>query len=153
MIPIQLSESCSFVFHSLRPHGQYSPWTSPGQNTGVGSCSFLQGIFPTQGLNPGLPHCRQILYHLSQQGSPRTLEWIVYPFSSRSCRPRNQTGASCIAGNGYEGLFVCLVFNFLLSCKDLELYSVDSRKSAKFSMQGNDISRFKTQKDNSRNLG
>jgi len=49
--------------------------------------------------------------------------------------------------------FVCFVFNFLLSCKDLELYSVDSRKSAKFSMQGNDISRFKTQKDNSRNLG
>ena len=129
------------------------PWNSPGQNTGVGSCSLLQGIFPTQGLNPGLPHCRQTLYHLSQQGSPRTREWIVYPFSSRSCRPGNQTGASCIAGNGYEGLFVCLVFNFLLSCKDLELYSVDSRKSAKFSMQGNDISRFKTKKDNSRNLG
>ena len=59
------------------------------------------------------------------------------------------------SGDGYEGLFfsVCFVFNFLLSCKDLELYSVDSRKSAKFSMQGNDTSRFKTQKDNSRNLG
>ena len=55
---------------SLGPHGLYSPWNSPGQNTGVGSCSFLQGIFPTQGLNPGLPHCRQILYQLSHQGSP-----------------------------------------------------------------------------------
>ena len=44
-------------------------WNSPGQNTGVGSLSFLQGIFPTQGSNPDLPHCRQILYHLSRQGS------------------------------------------------------------------------------------
>ena len=39
-------------------HGLYSPWNSPGQNTGMGSLSFLQGIFPTQGLNSGLPHCR-----------------------------------------------------------------------------------------------
>ena len=45
------------------------PWDSPGQNTGVGSCSLLQGIFPTQGLNSGLPHCRWILYLLSHQGS------------------------------------------------------------------------------------
>ena len=44
-------------------------WNSPGQNTGVGSCSLLQGIFPTQGLNPCLPHCRGILYQLSHQGS------------------------------------------------------------------------------------
>ena len=48
----------------------YSPWTSPGYNTGVGSLSLLQGIFPTQGSNPGLPHCRQILYQLSHQESP-----------------------------------------------------------------------------------
>jgi len=46
------------------------PWNSPGQNTGVGSHYLLQGIFPTQGSNPGLPHCRQILYQLSHQGSP-----------------------------------------------------------------------------------
>ena len=44
------------------------PWTSPGQNTGVGSLSLLQGIFPTQGLNPGLLHFRQILYQLSHKG-------------------------------------------------------------------------------------
>ena len=49
----------------------YNPWNSPGQNTGVGSCSLLQGIFPTQGSNPGLPHRRQILDCLSHQGSPR----------------------------------------------------------------------------------
>ena len=63
-------ESCSVMFDSLRPHGLYTPWNSPGQNTGVGSLSLLQGIFPTQGLNPGLPHCRRILYQLSHKGSP-----------------------------------------------------------------------------------
>ena len=49
----------------------YSPWNSPSQYTGVGSFSLLQGIFPTQGLNPGLLHCRRVLYQLSHQGSPR----------------------------------------------------------------------------------
>ena len=51
----------------LSPVGLFEtpcPWNSPGQNTGVSSLSLLQGIFPTQGLNPGLPHCRQILYQL-----------------------------------------------------------------------------------------
>ena len=71
---IPQSERCSVVSDSLQPHGLYSPWNSPGQNTGVGSLSLLQGIFPTQGLNPGLPHCRQILYQLSHKGSPRILE-------------------------------------------------------------------------------
>ena len=69
---------------TLCPDGLYGPWNSPGQNTGVGSLSLLQEIFPTQGLNPGLPHCRQILYQLSHQGSPRVLEWVAYPFSSSS---------------------------------------------------------------------
>ena len=48
------SESCSAVSDSLRPHGLYSPRNSPGQNTAVGSRFLLQGIFPTQGSNPGL---------------------------------------------------------------------------------------------------
>ena len=52
------------------PPGSSVPGDSPGKNTGVGCHARLQGIFPTQGLNPGLPHCRQILYHLSHQGSP-----------------------------------------------------------------------------------
>ena len=51
--------------NSLQPHGLYSTWNSPGQNTGVGSLSFPHEIFPTQGLNPGLPHCRQILHQLN----------------------------------------------------------------------------------------
>ena len=63
------SESRSVVSDSWRPHGLYSPWKSPAQNTGVGSCFLLQGIFPTQGLNPGLLHCRWILYQLSHKGS------------------------------------------------------------------------------------
>ena len=92
------SESRSIVSNSLQPHGLNSPWNSPGKNTGVGSLSLLQGIFPTQGSNPDLPHCRQILYQLSHKGSPRILEWVAYPFSSRSSRLRDRTGVSCIAG-------------------------------------------------------
>ena len=95
---IHESESCSDVSCSLRPHGLHSPWNSPGQNTGVGSLSLLQRIFPTQGSNPGLPHCRWILYQLSHKGSPRILEWVAYPFSSASSWPRNGTRVSSIAG-------------------------------------------------------
>ena len=67
------SENHSVMSDSLQPHELYSPWNYPGQNTGIGSLSLLQGIFPTQGLNLGLPLCRQILYQLSHQGSPRIL--------------------------------------------------------------------------------
>ena len=63
-------ESRSVVSDSLRLHGLYSPWNSPGQKTRVGSLFLLQGILPTQGSNPGLPHCRRILYQSSYQGSP-----------------------------------------------------------------------------------
>ena len=93
------SESCSVMTDSLQPHGLYSLWNSPGQNTGMGSPSLLQGISPTQRLNPGLPRCRWILYQLSQEGSPRILEWVAYPFSSRSSQSRNQTRVSCTAGD------------------------------------------------------
>ena len=68
--------SRSVMPDSLRPHGLQPaelpcPWDSPGKNTGVGCHFLLQGIFPTQGSNVGLPHCGQILHHLSHQGSPR----------------------------------------------------------------------------------
>ena len=53
--------------NSLQPHGQYSPWNALGQNTGVGSLSLLQGIFSIQGSDPGLPHCRWVLYQLSHR--------------------------------------------------------------------------------------
>ena len=65
----------------------------------MGSLSLLQGIFPTQGSNQNLPHCRQILYQLSHKGSPRILEWVAYPLTSGSSRPpRNRTRVSCISG-------------------------------------------------------
>ena len=92
------------VVHSISRVWLFAiPWTIQsvefsGQNTGAGSLSLLQGIFPTQGLNLCLPHCRQILYQLSHKGSPRILEWVAYLFSSRSSLPRNQTRVCCIAG-------------------------------------------------------
>ena len=85
----EVSESCSVVSDSLWPLGLHSPWNSPGQNTGVGSLSLLQGIFPTQRWNPGLPHCRQIPYQLSQDTGVGSL-----PFSSGSSQPRDWTQGS-----------------------------------------------------------
>ena len=71
------SVSRSVRSDSLQPHGParlLCPWDSPGKNTGVGSRAFLQGIFPTQGSNLDLPHCRPALYHLSHRGSPFWLQ-------------------------------------------------------------------------------
>ena len=73
-VRVKAAQSCP----TLRPHGLHSPWDSPGQNTGVGCLSLLQGIFPTQGSKLGLPHCRWILYQLSHKGSLRILEWVAY---------------------------------------------------------------------------
>ena len=91
----------------LQPARLLCPWDSPGKNTGVCCHSLLQGIFLTQGLNPGLQHCRQILYHLSHQRSisatpvslitihclqhhfplkhPRGWMWVPYILLSTSC--------------------------------------------------------------------
>ena len=92
------SESLSVMSDSLQPCGLYSPWNSPGQNTGVGSLSLLQGIFPTWGSNPGLPHCRWLLYQPSHQGSPGILECVAFPFSRGSSQSRDRTRVSCLAG-------------------------------------------------------
>ena len=81
-------------------------WNSPGQNTGVGSLSLLQGIFPSQGPNPRLPHCRQILYQLSHKGTPGILGWVTYPFSSRSPWSRDQTRVSCVAGQFFTNCVI-----------------------------------------------
>ena len=96
-----------------------SPWNSPGQSIGLYSCSLIQGIFPTQGLNPSLLHCRQLPYQLNHRGSPRVLEWAAYPFSSRSSQPRNQTWVSCIAGRFFTNWAIreapiLAEFNFIL---------------------------------------
>ena len=72
--------SLSVVSNNLWSHGLQTarflcPWNSPGKNTGVGCYFLLQGMFLNQGLNLGLLHCRQILYHLSHEGSPYRIEW------------------------------------------------------------------------------
>ena len=102
------SESVSHlvISNALQPHGLeparlLCPWNSPSKNTGVGSHSLLQRIFPTQGLNPGFPHCRQILYQLSHKGRPRILEWVGCPFSSGFSQLGNWNGVSCIASRWF----------------------------------------------------
>ena len=95
---VKWSESHSVLSDSLWFHGLFGPWNSPGHNDGMGSLSFLQGIFPTQGSNPGPPYCRRMLYQLSHQGNPRILDYVAFPFSSGSSWPRNHTGVSCIVG-------------------------------------------------------
>ena len=81
-----------------------TPWTTqsmefskPKYRSGYPP-SLLLGVFPTQKSNPGLPHCRWILSQLSHKGSSRILEWVAYPFSSRSSWPKNRTGVTCIVG-------------------------------------------------------
>ena len=96
------------------------------QNTGVRSLSLLQGIFPTQGSNPGLPHCRQILGQLSHQGSPRILECVAYPFSRGPSRPRNRT----------QGLMHCRRILFQLSHQESPHFRESYLKRKKFSTEG-----------------
>ena len=92
--------------------GSFVHGDSPGNNTAVGCHVLLQGIFPTQELNPGLSHCRRILYPLSHQGSPRILEWVAYPFSRVSPLLRNWTGVSCIAGRFFTSWATREALNF-----------------------------------------
>ena len=95
---------CLTLFGSMdvSPLGFSVRGDSPGKKTRLGCHALFQGIFPTQWSNPGLPHCGQILYHLSYQGKPRILEWVAYPFSRESSWSRNQTGVSCIAGGFFS---------------------------------------------------
>ena len=88
------SESHSVMSDSLWPHGLYSSWNSPVQNTGVGSSFLLQGIFPTQGLDPGFPHCGWILYQLGHQGSPNRLHIFLQMKSAVRVRGQCWWGAN-----------------------------------------------------------
>ena len=91
------SESHSVLSDSLWPQRLHCPWNSAGQNIGVGSHFVLQGIFPTQGLNPGLLHRRQILYQLSHQGSPWYNPWVREILWRRKWQPTTVIlpGKSC----------------------------------------------------------
>ena len=114
LLHVYESESHLVVSSFLRPHGLYSTWNSPGQNTGVGSLSFPHEIFPTQGSSPGLPHCRWILYQLSHEGGPRILEWVAYSFSSRPSQPRSWTRVSGTAGGFFTNWAIREVHSFLV---------------------------------------
>ena len=126
-------QSISRVWLFVIPWPIHSLWNSLCKNTGVGSLSLLQGIFPTQGLNPGFPHCRWILYQLSHKGSPRILEWVSYPFSSRSSWPKNRTGVSCIAGRFFTNWAIrkpyCMQREFNKLCQVLIISFSQSQPS------------------------
>ena len=106
----------------LGTHG-LSQWNFPGQNTGVDCLSLLLGIFPTKGLNPGLPHYRWILYQLSHKRSPRILKWVAYPFSRGSSWPRNQNRVSCIAGGFFTNWAIRNIVLFLVTKSCLTLWN------------------------------
>ena len=93
--------SCSVVSDSFDPMDCSLPGSSvlgdsPCKNTGVGYDGLLQGIFPTQGSNPVLCHCSEVLHHLSHQGSPRILEWVACPFSRGSPDPGIELGSPAL---------------------------------------------------------
>ena len=118
--------SCSEMSDSLQSHGLQPARLLCLQ--GLSRQEYWSGLpYPPPGdlpgLNPGLPHCRRILYHLSHQGSPRILEWVVCPFSRGSSWPRNRTTVSCIAGGFFTSwvtredpwsLQFTIIFNFNL---------------------------------------
>ena len=108
----------------------------PGKNPGVGCYALLKGFFITQGLNPGLSNCSQILYCLSHQENPWILEWAANLFSRGSSWPRNQTGVSCIAGRLFtnwitrEALSVgyCSCFSRPVMSEFLQLHGLQHTK-------------------------
>ena len=97
--PACASSSLACWWPGCSPPGPSAYGNSPGKNTGVGCHALLQEIFPTQGLNPDLLHCRQILYHFSHQGSPGILQWVAYPFSRGSSQPSDRTWVSHISSS------------------------------------------------------
>ena len=131
----------SVMSNSFRPHGLWPsrllcPWDSPGKSIGVSCHSLLQGIFPTQGLNPGLVHCRQILYQLSHQGSPDlTVLYSIYLVGfSLTCRilcptlraPRTDVFVSffCMSGKGQVVRAAqSLLHSFIPLTNQLRVYS------------------------------
>ena len=102
-----VTQSCPTLCDPLdcSPPGSSVRGDSPGRNTGAGCQALLQGIFPTQGSNPGLLHCRRILYCLSQRGSPRLGKPVAYPFSRGAPHPEPN-----------QGLLLCRRALYQLSC-------------------------------------
>ena len=124
MSEVKVTRSCLTLSNPM----EYSPWNSLGQNTGVSNLSLLQGTFPTQGLNPGFPHCRQIFYQLSHKGSPRILEWVTYPFPADLPNSGIKLGSPALqadslptelSGKPYKALYFLLI---LIPCAIFSRY-------------------------------
>ena len=113
-----ITQSCLTLCDPMdwSPPGSCVHGDSPGKNIGVGCHALLQGIFPTQGLNPDLPHCRQLLYHLSHQVSSKTL--IETPKKMFDQIP----GYPMAQSNWYTKLTITpsLVFHFLLPASHIK---------------------------------
>ena len=139
----RVSGSRSAVSDSLRPHGLYSLWNSPGQNTGEGSLSLLQGIFLTQGSNPGLLHCKQIRYCLCHQSKDTFIIDKNHRYRRRSMHlpshacalegsPQGMTQVETrkrwIAFSRETLLYVCVLFTTFVSLKILSEVSVEKGK-------------------------
>ena len=123
------SESRSVMSNSLRPHGLYSPWNSPGQNTRMGSPSIFQGIFPTQGSNQGLLHCRRILCQLSHKGRPSWFTfWSLYLFSLLKQAKRNRIGHKCLYSHIYS---LPMYIPHLLCIRDWRRNGVHSNETSR----------------------
>ena len=112
-----VAQSCPTLCDPMdcSPSGYSVHGDSAGKNTGMGCHALFQRVFLTQGSNPGLSNCRQILYHLSHQLSPRILEWVAYPFSRGPSPPRNWTGVSCLAGRFFTRWATREAFFFFFS--------------------------------------
>jgi len=108
---MKVAQSCPTL---CNPMGYTDHGLLQAQNTGVGSCSLLPGIFPTQRSNSGLPHCRQILYQLSHQGSPRILEWVASLFFRGSSNTGIELGSPALQADSLpadnQGSHIC-IFN------------------------------------------
>ena len=87
--------ACKSESHSVLSDSA-TPWNIQPMEISMGSLSLLQGIFPTQGSDPGLSHCRRVLYQLRHKASPRILEWVAYPFSGRSFWPGIEPGSRAL---------------------------------------------------------
>ena len=95
--------------NSLQPHGLYSPRNSPGRDTGVGSHSLLQGIFPTQELNPGLLHCRRTLYQLSHKHPNKLLCCESRSVVSTLCDPMDYS----LPGSSVHGILQARILGWV----------------------------------------
>ena len=106
---------------SVQLHILYNPWNSSGQNTGLGNCSLSQGIFPTQGSNPGLLHCKGILYQLSYQGRHIYI-WLTVRRKSQSTEIDPElTELLEWVGNDFKMNIVTVFYTFKLDIENINM--------------------------------